>query len=267
MKKDPNNKFRKIRRLNNLTQAEEAKLLDVSIHHISEFENASPQEGNGSMDISLSLILKISSLYNVPADYFFSDEKKFKIRCLYSFIWLSDYNMQLNKCKVLNQYFYEKFENNTEHYSAPERKSIHAATGHKDGTYFYNNLRFYRNKANINTVELSYKMSEIMKANYRPSDEASGKLRANPTSISLESVKKIESNVRNMTIFHVKAACELFNIPLYFLVQTDQRIEKKHFLRFYDALIQLTDSELDKQIDDYLKPNESLQINDEEESK
>ena len=70
-----------------------------------------------------------------------------------------------------------------------------------------------------------------------------------------------------MTIFHVKAACELFNIPLYFLVQTDQRIEKKHFLRFYDALIQLTDAELDKQIDDYLKPNESLQINDEEESK
>ena len=60
MKKDPNNKFRKIRRLNNLTQAEEAKLLNVSIHHISEFENASPQEGNGSMDISLSLILKIS---------------------------------------------------------------------------------------------------------------------------------------------------------------------------------------------------------------
>ena len=142
MKKDPNNKFRKIWRLNNLTQAEEAKLLNVSIHHISEFENASPQEGNGSMDISLSLILKISSLYNVPADYFFSDEKKFKIRCLYSFIWLSDYNMQLNKCKVLNQYFYEKFENNTEHYSAPERKSIHAVTGHKDGTYFYNNLRF-----------------------------------------------------------------------------------------------------------------------------
>ena len=64
MKKDPNNKFRKIRRLNNLTQAEEdRKLLNVSIHHISEFENASPQEGNGSMDISLSLILKISSLY------------------------------------------------------------------------------------------------------------------------------------------------------------------------------------------------------------
>ena len=40
MKKKAKNKFEKIRRINDLTQTEESKIIGVSPHHISEFENA-----------------------------------------------------------------------------------------------------------------------------------------------------------------------------------------------------------------------------------
>lgn len=85
MKKKAKNKFEKIRRINDLTQTEESKIIGVSPHHISEFENAI-KDNKQNMPISLSLIVKISTLYNVPIDYFFSDEsRRFKIQCLYSY--------------------------------------------------------------------------------------------------------------------------------------------------------------------------------------
>ena len=78
MKKKAKNKFEKIRRINDLTQTEESKIIGVSPHHISEFENAI-KDNKQNMPISLSLIVKISTLYNVPIDYFFSDESRFSV--------------------------------------------------------------------------------------------------------------------------------------------------------------------------------------------
>ena len=111
-------------------------------------------------------------------------------------------------------------------------------------------------KRKMSQVELSIKMSEIMKTNSNCTEESAAKFRANPNNISSESIKKIEGNNRNMTIFHAKAASELFNIPLFFLVQTDIEIDYSHYLRICDSLSDFTDSDIDSQLRYYDAPNE-----------
>ncbi len=271
MKKKVKNKFKEIRELNNLTQTEEAKLLGVSVHHISEFENTDLtdlKEGNKSMAISLSLILRISTLYKIPIDYFFSDKsRKFKLQCLYSFIWLSDLNTQLEKIKIHNQFYYGTDRNIGEKAVLPENKSIPQIINYKENSFFCNNLKFYRIKRNMSQVELSIKLSEIMSKKSHNPEETHANTRANLSGISWENVKRIENSNRNMTIHHAKAASELFDIPLFFLVQTDKEIDTDHYLKFRDALPNWSEAQLDRQIRDYLKPNYDLTIPDEEESK
>ena len=119
MKKKAKNKFEKIRRINDLTQTEESKIIGVSPHHISEFENAI-KDNKQNMPISLSLIVKISTLYNVPIDYFFSDEsRRFKIQCLYSFMWLADNNTEIKRIKLSNQFYFNKYKTLDEGFPPP----------------------------------------------------------------------------------------------------------------------------------------------------
>lgn len=204
MKKKAKNKFEKIRRINDLTQTEESKIIGVSPHHISEFENAI-KDNKQNMPISLSLIVKISTLYNVPIDYFFSDEsRRFKIQCLYSFMWLADNNTEIKRIKLSNQFYFNKYKTLDEGFSPPVMKRIPQIESYEDNSRFLNNLKFYRMKRKMSQVELSIKMSEIMKANSNCTEESATKFRANPNNISSESIKKIEGNNRNMTIFHAK---------------------------------------------------------------
>ena len=256
MKKKAKNKFEKIRRINDLTQTEESKIIGVSPHHISEFENAL-KDNKQNMPMSLSLIVKISTLYNIPIDYFFSDEsRRFKIQCLYSFMWLADNNTEIKRIKLSNQFYFNKYKTLDEGFSPPVMKRIPQIESYEDNSRFLNNLKFYRMKRKMSQVELSIKMSEIMKANSNCTEESAAKFRANPNNISSESIKKIEGNNRNMTIFHAKAASELFNIPLFFLVQTDIEIDYSHYLRFCDSLSDFTDSDIDSQLRYYDAPNE-----------
>ena len=80
-------------------------------------------------------------------------------------MWLADNNTEIKRIKLSNQFYFNKYKTLDEGFSPPVMKRIPQIESYEDNSRFLNNLKFYRMKRKMSQVELSIKMSEIMKAN------------------------------------------------------------------------------------------------------